>query len=92
MTQLEYLKPELLSLLSKGTGIERSLVDCGVRRNVNLGGRVSKSTYGSSSYNSTGQTNSMTSKNGGGIKRNGSNSSNPGNKLPKWFKPGKPTP
>ena len=97
VTQLQYLKPELLPLLSNSTGIERSLVDCGVKRNVNEGGQGSTSANSSSiGSSSNGKTNLLSTKNGGGVKRTGSNSSNtgttPGNKLPKWFKPGKPAP
>jgi len=94
VTEIRYLKPELLTLLSNSTGVERSLVDCGIRKKVKEPSSVFQTNTGKASSNTITNVQSTSTKNGSGIKRNGSENSNhsltPGSKVPKWFKPGKP--
>ena len=95
LQELQYLKPELLSLLSNSVGVERSLIDCGIRKNAREHSPVLHKTPEETSSNSASNVHLTSSKNGSGIKRTGSDHSNqglnPGTKVPKWFKPGKPT-
>merc|ERR1712156_739908 len=92
-SQLRYLKPELLASLSNSVGVERSLIDCGMRRNPTPNENVTSSKPSSST--STNEAKHQPMKNGNGIKRTGSDNSSqglkPDTKVPKWFKPGKPT-
>ena len=94
VTEIRYLKPELLTLLSNSAGVERSLIDCGIRKKVTEPSSVSQKNTGKASSNTSTNAHPTSTQNGSGIKRTGSESSsqslNPGSKVPKWFKPGKP--
>jgi len=97
-SQLRYLKPVLLASLSNSVGVERSLIDCGIRRNVKERNPTSNENVTCSKPSdstSTKEAKHQSIKNGNGIKRTGSDNSSqglkPDTKVPKWFKPGKPT-
>ena len=93
---MQYLKPELLPLLSNSVGVERSLIDCGIRKNAREHSPILHKPLEEASPNTASNAHLVSSKNGSGIKRTGSDHSNqglnPGTKVPKWFKPGKPNP
>ena len=94
VTEIRYLKPELLTLLSNSAGVERSLIDCGVRKKLKEPSSVLQTNTGKAGSTASSNAHPTSTKNGSGIKRTGSESSsqslNPGSKVPKWFKPGKP--
>ena len=88
----------LLASLSNSVGVERSLIDCGIRRNVkerNQTRNENVTCSKPSDSTSTKEAKHQSMKNGNGIKRTGSDNSSqglkPDTKVPKWFKPGKPT-
>jgi len=94
VTEIRYLKPELLTQLSNSAGVERSLIDCGVRKKVKEPSSVLQTNTGKAGSTASSNAHPTSTKNGSGIKRTGSENSsqslNPGSKVPKWFKPGKP--
>jgi len=94
VTEIRYLKPELLTLLSNSAGVERSLIDCGVRKKVKEPSSILQTNTAKAGSTASSNAHPTSTKNGSGIKRTGSESSsqslNPGSKVPKWFKPGKP--
>ena len=76
-------------MLSNGPGIERALKESGLRRNT-------KENPTNNVNEADAKLNRSKTQNGAGVKRSGSDGTKQEldheKKLPKWFKPGKPTP
>ena len=95
--QLPYLSNSLLPLLSNGLGVEQTLSQAGLRRNITPTYSSNADKFANTGSEATSSISSMSkSSTAGATKRSGSNTRNQevptDKKIPKWFKPGKPNP